>query len=99
MDSDTGKVVTTVPIGEGVDANRFDPDTQIVFSSNGDGTLTVVHEDTANAYSVLASVATKRGARTMELDPQDAPGLPGHRPARPSAYATAYAANNGARNV
>ena len=61
MDSDTGKVVTTVPIGEGVDANRFDPGTQIVFSSNGDGTLTVVHEDTANVYSLLASVPTKRG--------------------------------------
>ena len=70
MDSDTGKVVTTVPIGEGVDANRFDPGTKIVFSSNGDGTLTVVHEDTPNVYSVLASVPTQRGARTMELDPR-----------------------------
>jgi DNA-binding beta-propeller fold protein YncE len=70
MNSDTGIVVTTLPIGEGVDANRFDPDTKIVFSSNGDGTLTVVHEDAANVYSVLASVPTQRGARTMELDPR-----------------------------
>ena len=70
MDSGTGKVVTTVPIGEGVDANRFDPGAKIVFSSNGDGTLTVVHEDTPNVYSVLASVPTRRGARTMELDPR-----------------------------
>ena len=45
MDSDTGKVVTTIPISDGVDANRFDPATNLVFSSNGAGTLTVVHED------------------------------------------------------
>jgi len=70
MDSDTGKVVTTVPIGDGVDANRFDPVTNLVFSSNGDGTLTVVHEDSANVYSGIANVPTRRGARTMELDPQ-----------------------------
>jgi DNA-binding beta-propeller fold protein YncE len=70
MNSDTGKVVTAVPIGDGVDANRFDPVTNFVFSSNGDGTLTVVHEDSENAYSVIASVPTQRGARTMELDPR-----------------------------
>lgn len=70
MNSDTGKVVTTLPIGGGVDANRFDPATDLVFSSNGDGTLTVVHEDSANRYSVIANVPTKRGARTMELDPE-----------------------------
>jgi DNA-binding beta-propeller fold protein YncE len=70
LDSDTGKVVTTVPIGDGVDANRFDPATNLVFSSNGAGTLTVVHEDSENAYSVVASIPTQRGARTMELDPR-----------------------------
>jgi DNA-binding beta-propeller fold protein YncE len=70
MNSDTGKVVTTVPIGDGVDANRFDPATDLVFSSNGDGTLTIVHEDSENAFSVIASVPTQRGARTMELDPK-----------------------------
>lgn len=70
MDSDTGKVVTTVPIGDGVDANRFDPATNLVFSSNGVGTLTVVHEDSENTYSLVANIPTKRGARTMELDPQ-----------------------------
>jgi DNA-binding beta-propeller fold protein YncE len=70
MDSDTGKVVTTLPIGGGVDANRFDPATNLVFSSNGVGSLTVVHEDSENAYSLVASIATKRGARTMELDPR-----------------------------
>ncbi|MGA9464052.1 MAG: YncE family protein [Terracidiphilus sp.] len=70
MDSDTGKVVTTIPISDGVDANRFDPATNLVFSSNGVGTLTVVHEDSENAYSLVASIPTKRGARTMELDPR-----------------------------
>lgn len=70
MDADSGRVVTTVAIGEGVDANRFDPDTQLAFSSNGDGTLTVVHEDSPDKYTVLQNVATARGARTMTLDPK-----------------------------
>ena len=70
MNSDTGKVVTTLPIGEGVDANRFDAETKLVFCSNGDGSLTVVHEDSADMYSVIGNVPTQRGARTMELDPK-----------------------------
>jgi DNA-binding beta-propeller fold protein YncE len=70
MDADTGKVVATVPIGEGVDANSFDPATQLAFASNGDGTLTVVHEDSPDKYSVVENVATKKSARTMALDPK-----------------------------
>jgi DNA-binding beta-propeller fold protein YncE len=68
MDADTGKVVETTAIGEGVDANRFDPGTQLAFSSNGDGTLTIVREDTPGTYTVVSNVRTRRGARTMELD-------------------------------
>jgi DNA-binding beta-propeller fold protein YncE len=68
MDADTGKVVATPAIGEGVDAARFDPSSQLVFSSNGDGTLTVIHEDSPDKYSVIDNVQTERGARTMELD-------------------------------
>jgi DNA-binding beta-propeller fold protein YncE len=68
VDPDAGKVVTTVPIGRGVDANRFDPETQLAFSSNGDGTLTVVHEDSPDKYTVLGNVKTEQGARTMALD-------------------------------
>jgi len=68
MDADSGKVVATVPIGEGVDANSFDPATQLAFASNGDGTLTVVHEDSPDKYSVVENVTTKRSARTMALD-------------------------------
>jgi len=66
---DTGKVVTTVPIGEGVDANAFDPETQLAFSSNGrDGTLTVVHEDSPDKFSVVENAPTQKFARTMALD-------------------------------
>jgi YVTN family beta-propeller protein len=71
VDADSGKVVTTVPIGSGVDANGFDPETEFAFSSNGgDATLTVVHEDSPDKFSVAENVATKRGARTMTLDPK-----------------------------
>jgi DNA-binding beta-propeller fold protein YncE len=70
MDADTGKVVATAAIGEGVDAARFDPSTQFVFSSNGEGSLTVVHEDSPDRYTVVENVKTERGARTMELDPK-----------------------------
>lgn len=70
VNADTGKVVTTLPIGQGVDANAFDPATQLAFASNWDGTLTVVHEDAPDKYTVVANVATELGARTMALDPQ-----------------------------
>ena len=68
VNADTGKVITTLPIGEGVDANRFDPGTQYAFASCGDGSLTVVHEDSPDKFSVVQSVATQRGARTMAID-------------------------------
>jgi DNA-binding beta-propeller fold protein YncE len=71
VDAKSGKVVTTVPIGDGVDANRFDPGSGLAFSSNGDsGTLTVVHEDTPDKYRVVENVKTGEGARTMEVDPK-----------------------------
>lgn len=68
VDADSGKVLATPSIGEGVDANTFDPGTQLAFSSNGDGTLTVAHEDTPDKFTPVASVPTQRGARTMALD-------------------------------
>ncbi len=68
-DMKTGKAVAQIPIGEGVDANRFDPGTGLVFSSNGEsGTLTIAHEDSPNKFTVLQNLATADGARTMELD-------------------------------
>jgi DNA-binding beta-propeller fold protein YncE len=68
VDAATGKLVTTVPIGDGVDANAFDPGTSLAFSSNGEGTLTVVSEESPGKFKVLDNVATQRGARTMALD-------------------------------
>lgn len=67
-DATAGKLVTTLPIGAGVDACRFDAGTQLAFASNGDGTLTVVHEDGPDQFRVVATDTTRRGARTMELD-------------------------------
>ena len=69
VNADTGKVVATPAIGEDPDAAGFDPDTQLVFSSNGEsGDLTVIHEDSADKYTVLDTVLTKKYARTMAID-------------------------------
>lgn len=68
VDADSGKLIAHPAIGDGVDANAFDPGTNYVFSSNGDGTLTVIHEDSPDKYSVVENVPTKRSARTMALD-------------------------------
>lgn len=69
VDANSGKVIATPAIGQGVDATRFDPGTGYAFSSNGDGTLTVIHEDSPTQFSVVDNVKTERGARTMALDP------------------------------
>lgn len=70
INADTGEVVATPAIGAGVDANGFDPGAQLAFSSNGSGTLTVVHEDSPDKYTVVQNLETARGARTMALDPK-----------------------------
>jgi DNA-binding beta-propeller fold protein YncE len=68
VDASSGKVVASVPIGEHVDATVFDPETKFVIASNGDGTLTVIHEDTPDSYQVVQTVPTLKGARTVALD-------------------------------
>lgn len=68
VNADSGKVVTTLPIGRGVDATRFDAGRQLAFSSNGEGTLTVIHEDSPDKFSVVQTLTTQRYARTMALD-------------------------------
>ncbi len=68
VNADTGKVVAAPTIGEGVDASAFEPATQLAFASNGEGTLTVIHEDSPDKYTVVENVPTKRSARTMGLD-------------------------------
>jgi YVTN family beta-propeller protein len=69
-DAVAGTLVTTVPIGGGVDAAAYDASTGNAFASNGEGSLTVVHEDAPDRYRVVATVPTMAGARTMALDPQ-----------------------------
>jgi DNA-binding beta-propeller fold protein YncE len=69
MDSGSGRVVASVAIGAGVDGVAFDSTAALAFSSNGDGTLTVVKEESPERFSVVANVATRRGARTLALDP------------------------------
>ena len=69
VNADTGKVVATPAIGNGPDAAGFDPKASLAFSSNGqDGTLTVLHEDTPDAYTVVQTLPTQLGARTMAVD-------------------------------
>ena len=68
VDADSGKMLATPAIGSGVDANGFDPAAGLAFSSNGDGTLTLVHEDSPQTFKVVDNVQTQRGARTMALD-------------------------------
>jgi DNA-binding beta-propeller fold protein YncE len=70
INADSGKVITTLPIGEGVDADRFDPATKMAFASCGEGVLSVIKEESPDKFSVLDSVKTVRGARTMALDPE-----------------------------
>jgi hypothetical protein len=69
MNSTDGKVLASVPIGQGVDANAFDPGTGLAFASCGDGTTTIAKEETPDKLAVVQVLKTERGARTMALDP------------------------------
>jgi len=69
VDTTSGKVVATPPIGAGVDGNGFDPGTGYAFSSNGrDGTMTVVAETAPGKFEAVETVTTQRAARTMAVD-------------------------------
>src|SRR5258706_7714586 len=70
IDADSGKQLAELPIGSRTDGAAFDPGTRRAFSSNGDGTVTVIGETTPNSFVSLGSVPTMRGARTMTLDPK-----------------------------
>ena len=69
MDSTNGKIVAEVPIGAGVDATWFDPGTGYAFSSCSTGTVTIAHEDAPDKLTVVQTLQTATGARTMALDP------------------------------
>jgi YVTN family beta-propeller protein len=97
LDTESGKVVATVPIGAGVDGCAFDDAKQLAFASCGDGTTIIAKEETPDKLTVLQTLKTERGARTMALDPKShciylpsarfqppqSPS-PGMSPARPS---------------
>ena len=71
VNADNGKTITTLPIGDGVDATAFDEGTGLAFASCGkDGVLTVVREESPDKFSVAENVKTQKGARTMALDPK-----------------------------
>ena len=96
LDTDTGKVIATVPIGAGVDGCAFDEKTQLAFASCGEGVTTIAKEESPDKLSVVQTLKTERGARTIALDPKthriylptaqfQAPPSPspGQSPARP----------------
>jgi DNA-binding beta-propeller fold protein YncE len=70
VDADSGKVITTLPIGDHVDATAFDAETKLIFNSNGEGTITVIHQDSPDKYTIVETVRTAPRAKTMALDPK-----------------------------
>jgi DNA-binding beta-propeller fold protein YncE len=71
VNADTGAVITTLPIGPGVDGAEFDPGTKTIFAScGGDGTLAVIKQESADKYSAVTNVATQTRARTLTFDPK-----------------------------
>jgi hypothetical protein len=70
MNSDNGAVIATLPIGEGTDFASFDPERGLAYSSNRDGTLSVVAELSPDNFVALPAIPTQYGARTMAIDPK-----------------------------
>ena len=70
MNADTGQIIASLPIGDHVDATAFDPETKLIFNSNGEGTITIIHQDSPNKYSIVETVKTAPRAKTMALDPR-----------------------------
>jgi DNA-binding beta-propeller fold protein YncE len=70
VDADSGKVVSTLPICDGVDATAYDDETHLAFASCHDGKMTVIREESPDEFSVAETVTTQEGARTMALDPK-----------------------------
>ena len=97
MNSDTGEVIATLPIGGGVDAAAFDPKSRLVFFSNGEGTISVVRQRSADAYEPAGTIPTQPGAKTMVFDPKtgnlflptaESEGAEGQRPkVKPGTFA------------
>ncbi len=70
MDANSGKVITTLPIGDRVDAAAFDADNKLIFASNGDGTVSVVRQKSADEYEAAGDIPTQKSGKTMAFDPK-----------------------------
>jgi DNA-binding beta-propeller fold protein YncE len=70
MDAQDGRVITTLPIGERVDAVAFDADNHLIFASNGDGTVSVIRQKSPNEYESVGDIRTQPSAKTMAFDPK-----------------------------
>jgi DNA-binding beta-propeller fold protein YncE len=70
VDASTGKLIQALPIGDGCDGAGFDAVTKNIFTSNGDGTMSVYKEKSGNTFELVGNIATKRGARTIAVDEQ-----------------------------
>ena len=68
MDATNGTIIDKLTIGDGCDGVAFDPATNMIYTSNGEGTMTVIHEDYADRYSIVENIPTKKYARTIALD-------------------------------
>ena len=75
LDADSGKVITTLPIGDHVDATAFDPETKLIFNSNGEGTITVIEQDSPNEYEVVETVKTRAARQDYGTRPENAPAF------------------------
>lgn len=67
-DAETGKVITTLPIGDRCDGVAFDPEKKRAYSSNGEGSITVVQEENSNSFKVLETITTQPGAKTIAIN-------------------------------
>ncbi len=68
VNAENGKLIATVPIGDRVDSAAFDPATRLIFMPDGDGKVTIIHEDSADKYTLVQNAETQQGARTIALD-------------------------------
>jgi len=68
LDATNGKVVDKLPIGDGCDGVAFDNKLKFIFTSNGEGTVTVIKENSSTDFKVIDTIKTKKGARTIGID-------------------------------
>ena len=68
LDSHDGRMISSVPIGPGPDDSAYDPETRLIYTSHSDGTVSIIQQESSDAYSVLETLRTAPGARNMALD-------------------------------